>query len=146
MSCGRGHRQAHSYSQAETCRILLCTTRQQHPCAGTDRNEAQVGKALSGHCVLLHFWNVALRLCCASLCDPGLLLRAGAWEDTCSRSLEFMHSFIHSSVHSLSMSQAPTMCLAVHQEGHLVEKDPCLEGVRSNRRNRRMHVRRCETM
>lgn len=59
--------QAGSYSQAETCRILLCTTRQQHPCAGTDRNKAQVGKAKGHHCglpsppvrcsfeILLHF-------------------------------------------------------------------------------------------
>lgn len=37
--------QTGSYSQAETCRILLCTIRQQHPCAGTDRERAQVAAA-----------------------------------------------------------------------------------------------------
>lgn len=69
--------QTGSYSQAETCRILLCTTRQQHPCAGTDRNKAQVGKAMSSHRGLhLHFQNWALRFCFISLCEPGLLWRA----------------------------------------------------------------------
>lgn len=71
--------QAGSYSQAETCRILLCTTRQQHPCAGTDRNKAQVGKAKGSHCTLASpLWNLALRFCFISPCDRGLFLRARA--------------------------------------------------------------------
>ena len=64
--------QTGSYSQAETCRILLCTTRQQHPCAGTDRNKAQVGKAQGSPCKLASpFLNVALRLYFIPLCSQG---------------------------------------------------------------------------
>lgn len=87
--------QAGSYSQAETCRILLCTTRQQHPCAGTDRNKAHVGKALH-----LHFWNLALRFCFISLGEACLLLRARVWEDMHSCCLECIHSVIPQSCHT----------------------------------------------
>lgn len=85
--------QTGSYSQAETCSILLCTTRQQHPCAGTDRNRLKSRKPRaaaeglqsprleSGFETVPHFpW------------CPGLLLPG-----------------IHSFAHSPSMSQTLTM-------------------------------------
>lgn len=83
--------QADSYSQAETCRILLCTTRQQHPCAGTDRNKAQVGKAKGHQGGLM-----------SPLLECGfeILLRN---REECVFLLPGIHSFTHSPV----MPQAP---------------------------------------
>lgn len=129
--------QAGSYSQAETCRILLCTTRQQHPCAGTDRNKAQGGKAQGGHCVSaspllefgfdseLHFPSWPRSVLEGQSIKGYMLLLPG----------------IHSFIHSTTMPTAPNMPGSASLGG---DKTPVLKFSLTQETDMYVYIKQCD--